>query len=142
MGKNRQIFHDICNASNKLAGRPELCQLPTNLIQHYPVMYDSMCLGLGYCFTYFLRNIVPVDFYRVIMPFLNNIFPVYFMTHIVPVVKSKSIGNILFLKALVNLAFILFSFRLPVILDVYHLTCTPLQIQVTFSHSPYCLSEW
>ena len=142
MGKNRQTFHGICNGSNKLMGRPELCQLPTNLIQCYLVMYDRVCLGLEHCFTHFLRDIVSADFYRVITPFLNNIVSGYFMTHIIPTVKSGNIGNILLLKALVNLAFFLSSFRPPVILDVYHLTHTPLQIQVTSSHPPCRPSKW
>ena len=31
-GKKRWTFHSICNSSDKLVGRSELCQLPTNLI--------------------------------------------------------------------------------------------------------------
>ena len=134
--KNRRTFHGICNGSDKLAGRPELCQLPTNSIQRHPIMYDRVCLGFGHCFAHSLKDIVPADFHRVIAPFLNNIVPVYFMTHIVPTVKSGNIRNILLLNVPVNLAFFLSSFRPPVILDVYHLTRTPLQIQVTSSYPP------
>ena len=61
---------------------------------------------------------LPVDFHRVIVPFLHNIVPAYFMTHIVSAVKSGNIGNILLLKGLINLAFFPSRFRPPVILDV------------------------
>ena len=88
-----------------------------------------------------LSRMLPEDFHRVIAPFLHSIVAAYFMTHIVPTVKSGNIGNILLLKALINLAFFLSSFRPPVILDIYHLTYTPLQIQVTSSHPPYHPSE-
>ena len=140
-GENRWTFHGIYNGSDKLVGRPELCQPPTNSIQCYLVMYDRVCLRLGHCLVCFLRNIVPAYFHRVITPFLNNIVPVYFMTHIIPTVKSGNIGNIHLLKAPIDLIFFLSSFRPPVILDVYHLTHTPLQIQVTSSHPPCHSSE-
>jgi len=67
-----------------------------------------------------------VDFHRIIAPFLHNIVPAYFMTHIVAAVKSGNIGNILLLKALVNIAFFLPFFKLPVIFDIYYLTSIPL----------------
>ena len=142
MGENKRTFHSICNGSDKLAGRPELCQLPTNSIQRHPVTYDRVCLGLGHCLAHILRDIVPADFHRVIAPFLHNIVPVYFITHIIATVKSGNIGNILLFKAPINFALFLPSFRPLVILDVYHLTPIPLQIQVTPYHPPSRPSEW
>ena len=105
-------------------------------------MYDRVCFGFGHCFTHSLKDIVPADFHRIIAPFLNNIVSAYFMTHIVAAVKSGNIGNILLFKAPINLALFLPSFRPPVILDVYHLTPIPLQIQVTPYHPPNRPSEW
>jgi len=95
-------------------------------------MYDRVCLGFGHCLTYFLKDIVLVDFHRIIIPFLNNIVPVYFIIHIIATVKFGNIGNILLFRSLINFILFLLSFRPLVILDVYYLIPIPLQIQVTF----------
>ena len=129
------------NGSDKLMNRPEICQLPINSIQGYLVMCNRMCFGLGHCLTCFLRDIVPTDFLRIIISFLYNIVLEYFMIHIIAAVKSRNIGNILLFKAPINLTLFLSSFKYLVILNIYHFTPIPLQIQVTSSYFPCCSSK-
>ena len=84
MGENRQTLHSIHNGSNKLTGRPKLCQLPINSIQGHLIMYDSMCVGiyksLFQCpdFLYCLRSFLAINhLLRVIIHLLRVI--VYFL---------------------------------------------------------------
>ena len=153
MGENRWTLHSIRNGSDKLTGRPKLCQLPTNSIQGHSIMYDSVCFGIYkspfrcHDFGYFLavkhllRVIIHilrviVHFLRVITYFLRVTVPAYCMTHIIPTVESGNIGNILLLKGPINLSFFLSPFRPPIVLDVHHVIPIPFQIHITTCHAP------